>query len=463
MPSGSPGGNLVVDLFSPSVNRAYGTYTLPLAGIGTTMEIHSGTLLVNTLAPVPTDLVLRLYTTSHPNGMEVLIDRIEPFPTEAPNLSTQVTGSYENNFEAFDQVTGVVGAATINQQPVRSAFVLYDQLYLVKTNSFVAIRNVDGLEPVYWGTPRTISTVVGTPSIYGVTFSIDEPNAGEQWAIIAGEAGVFIFNGGDPIKLSEEIQSLWNQINWKYGHTLWVKNDVLNRRILIGVPLKTPNTWLPTGIIPDDSNPTTPNVVLALNYKLLNTAGQLASSVGVHPTFGGKVMATEFTRKWSIWSIKSPCAAFLTRADTTFPLFVGNSDATGKIYELVDDLAEDDGAAIDQRYITYGFPSDEQANAYNLGSVRKLFEFMTLLLDGTGSVQMTTYPNSLDSIYASDLLPNIDVPSAVNGDIEVPVNESGYRMFMRFRTDAVGESFQLSKITMSLRQDPYSPTRGRNN
>lgn len=463
VPAGTPGGNLVVDLFSPSVNRSYGTYTLDLSGVGTTMEIHDGTLLTAVLAPVPIDLQLRLYTTNHPNGMQVLVDRVEVFPTQEPNLDTQLTGSYENNYEAFDQVSGIIGCATINQQPARSAFVLYDQLFPVKTNSFLAIRNVDGLEPVYWGTPRTISTVVGTPSIYGVTSGIDTPNAGEQWAIIVGQAGCFIFNGGDPIKLSEEIQSLWNLINWKYGHTLWVINDVTNRRILIGVPLKTPNPWLPTGIIDDDDNPTTPNVVLELSYKQLNTAGQLASSVGIHPTYTGKLIATENTRKWSLWTIQAPCAAFVTRSDTTAPLFLGNSRGTGKIYKLVDDLGQDDGSAIDQRYITYGFPDAEQAQGLGLGPARKMYEFMTMILDGNGSVQMTTYPNSLDSVYTTDLLPNLTLPSSINGDIEIPVNESAYRLFLRFRTNAVDANFQLSKIALSLRQDPWSPVRGRNN
>jgi len=461
VPTGPTTGNLVVDLYSPAIDRAVGTFTLPLASLQSTMLIFSGTMLTTVLAPVPGDLLLRLYATTLLDGVQITVDRVEIFPTEEPNLSLQVTGSYVNNFEAFDQLTGVISGTVQNQQPIKSAFTLFDSLYLVKSSSLISTQDNGTTEPSGWQT-RTVSNAVGTPSIYGVTTGIDEPNSGEEWAIIAGQAGAFIFNGGQPIKLSEEIQSLWNQINWAYGHTLWVKNDIVNRRILFGVPLKTPNDWLPTGIIADDSNPTTPNVILALNYKQINTANELADRVGVHTSYAGRLIASDLTRKWSIWTVKAPCAAFVTRANTTTPLFLGNSDATGKIYDLVELQLDDDGVAIDQRYTTYGFVTPDQEQALQIGSVRKMYEYMTLLLDGAGSLQITVYPNTLDSPYSHDLLPNITLPGSVDGDTEVPVNETGSRLFMRFRTDAVGEGFQLSKMVVVLRQDPWSPVRGRN-
>lgn len=462
VPTGATTGQIVVDLFSASIGQALGTFTLQLSALATTMQIFTGTMLTTELAPVPNDLVLRLYATNILNGVQITVDRVEPFPTDGPDLNTIVTGSYINNFEAFDQITGVISGAVQNQQPIRSAFELFDVLYLVKTKSYVAIRNVDGLEPVFWGTPRTGSQAVGTPSIYGVTSGIDTPNAGEEWAIIAGEAGAFIFNGGEPIKLSEEIQQFWNQINWRYGHTLWVQNDIVNRRILFGVPVKTPNTWLPTGIIPDDSNPTTPNVVLELNYKQLTSAGALAHGEGVHPTYSGKLLSTDYTRKWSVWPISVPAAALITRSDTTSPIMFGNSKHTGKIYHLVAGQLNDDGAAIYQRYITYGFPSVEQEQALGIGGVRKTFEFMTAILDGAGSVSITALPNTLTTPYPSPLLPDITLPGSINGDTEVPMNVTGQRCFFDYLSNAVGSGFELSRMMVAMRQDPWSPIRGSN-
>lgn len=462
LPTGASTGQIVVDLFSNAIGNALGTFTLQFTSLGSTMAIFTGTLLTTTLAPVPNDLVLRLYATNILDGVQVTMDRIEVFPTQAPNLNTIVTGSYINNFEAFDQLTGVISGAVQNQQPIRSAFVLFDVMYLVKTKSFVAIRNVDGLEPVYWGTPRVVSNSVGTPSIYGVTSGIDTPNSGEEWAIIAGQAGAFIFNGGDPSSLSEEIQQLWNQINWAYGHTLWVVNDIKERRILIGVPLKTPNTWLPTGFVPDDSNPTTPNVILELSYKQLTSASALAEHVAVHPTYSGKLITTDYSRKWSIWPIAVPAAALISRSDNTAPIMFGNSSATGKIYHLVDGQLDDDGAAIHQKYRTYGFPSVEQEQALQIGSVRKVFGPMTAILDGAGSVAITAIPNTLDSPYATPLLPDIDLPGSIDGDTEIPMNITGNRIFLDFDSNAVGSGFELSRLLVAMRQDPWSPLRGSN-
>lgn len=463
-------GNIVIDLYSPALGRALGTYTLPLTSLKAGMTIFSGTLLTTVLAPVPTDLQIRLYATNIENGVSIGIDRIEPFPTEQPNLDRQVILSYAQNYEAFDRVTGIIDASVQNQQPIKSAFVLFDTLYLVKSQSIVAVNDNGSTEPSQW-TVRSISTAIGTTSIYGVTTGIDQPNSGEEWAIIAGRAGVFLFTGGEPIKISEDIQSLWDQINWAYGHTIWVTNDVANRRICIGVPLKTPNTWLPTGIIPDNSNPTTPNVVIALNYKQLNSASALADRPPVRTSYSGKLIATEIVRKWSIWTIQAPAAAFLSRADGTAPLFVGNSAYTGKVYELIDNIEEgsdtwlqDDGSPFAQIYTTSGFVKGEEGEGRQMGAQRFQFQYASMTLSGSGSLKLTAFPNSLESPFADVLLPNLAlVPnSQQDGDTEIPLNEVGSRLFIQFGAQCVGAAFYLQRLVMVMRQDAWSPVRGIN-
>ena len=455
IPSGPTTGNIVFDLYSPSLNTVFGAFTLDMSTVGTTIQIFTGTLLTNTLAPVPADLIFRLYATNVLNNAQIIFDRIEPFPTQQPNLSTQALGSYVENFEAFDRVTGVVDTASENQQTLRTGFTLYDTLYLVKTGSFVSTQDNGTTEPEGW-TLRLVSPVVGTPSIYGV-------DSGENWALIAGQLGLYYFDGGEPKPMTREIQSLWNVINWKYGHTTWVKNDIVNQRILVGVPLKTPNKWLPTGIIPDNANPTTPNVVLMLNYKQMADGAMVAEESAVHvSSFTGKLLASDVRRKWSIWSIQAPCAAFVTRADTTAPLMIGNSLQTGKIYQLVDGLQQDDGIAIDQRYITSPFVGTETEQALQLGSVRKLYEYMTANIVGSGQLFISTYPNSLDSPYTNTLIPLTLTNPLQNGDMEIPVNETASRLFLQFRTNAIGAGFDLSRFVMFMRNDPWSAVRGVN-
>ena len=468
VPTGAAGGNLVVDLFSPSFNKVFGSFTQALSAIATTMQIFTGTLLTTTFAPVPSDLVIRIYATNIPNGVTVLIDRIEPFPTETPNLNVQVIGSYSEEFEQFDRLTGVVKANQQNQQPVVSGFVLSGNFYLVKTGSIVAVTSNESTEPAFWNIPRTISQTVGAVGPYAVSLAIDTKNSGEEWAVIANQAGAFLFQGSQPIKLSEEIQQLWNMINWIVGFTLWVQNDIINRRILIGVPLKalqadgTVPTWFPPGLF-TDNNPQTPNAILELNYKQLNTANALASDVLIHRSYSGKLVASDIVRKWSIWTIKAPCAAFVQRLDTTTPLFLGNSDQNGKIFALIEGLLQDDGNPVDQIYATAGFMPTEAAEGMQLGVTRFTFEYATMVIDGSGTVTTTVYPNTVDSPYAHALLPDLTLPASTNGDVEMPINETGSRLFLIFSSNAIGSGFQLSRLIVMMTKDPWSPVRGVNN
>jgi hypothetical protein len=471
--SGAAGalGNLVVDLYSPSLGKALGTFNIQLSSMTSQMAIYTGTMLTKTLAPVPTDLMIRLYVTGLTANWTMTTDRIEPFPTEQPDLSGQIIGSYQGNFEAFDRINGVVLTNVQNQQPNKSAFTLFDTLYVVKTGSLVSTQDSKTTEPSQWSTPRVISNVVGTTSVYGVA-GVNDQDSGEEWAIIAGQPGAFVFNGGEPVKITEEIQELWNLINWKYGHTLWVTNDITNRRILIGVPMKTftvqngmnvQNPWLPVGLIPDNGNPTTPNLVIALNYKFLTTASELGGRAEIHvSSFGGKLLSVDMARKWNIWSIQSPCAGLIKRQDTTQQTFFGNSEGTAKIYQLTPGLLEDDGEAFWQLWTSHGFPTPEQEQGLQLGSVRKMFEFMSLILGGSGSLAINVFPDSITSPYGHALLPNINLPATTSGDTEVPLNETGNRLFVQFSCNAVGAGFALSRIVMPLRQDPFSPVRGIN-
>jgi hypothetical protein len=207
------------------------------------------------------------------------------------------------------------------------------------------------------------------------------------------------------------------------------------------------------------------NCVLDLNYKQLNTAGLLSEKIGVRTSYSARLIASEIVRKWSIWTVQAPCAAFLKRNDNTAPLFVGNSAHTGKIYELIENLLQDDGSAIYEAYRTYGFVTGEQGQGTGMGLVRYTYEMMILVVHGTGALTFTAYPNNVDASnpYVHTLNPPITLPSSVDGDIEVPMNESASRLFVMFSSNAVGAGYTLSRVVMLMQQDPWSPVRGRNN
>ena len=468
---GAPGGVLALQFWSPALQKEFGQFTIPFSSMTDDLVIYTGAMNAAGFAPVPPDLELHLFASDITNGITCTIDRIEVFPTLVPNLSGQVTLSYQGAFEQFDQISGVITTSVQNQQACVSGFTLFDSLYLVKTGSFISTKDNQQTEPSFWPVPKTISNSVGTPSVYGVTTGIDQANTGEEWALVAGYAGCYIFNGGEPVKLSEEIQQLWDFINWKYGYLLWIVNDILNRRILIGVPMNTSKTvgsktfvnpWVPTTVIPATSNASYVNCVLELNYKQLNTAGLLQEKIGVRTSYSAKLIASEITRKWSVWSVQAPCAAFLRRPDGSNPVFLGNSADTGKVYEMVDQLFEDDGNAIWQMYQTFGFVQGEAGQGLQMGMVRYNYDYMTLIMDGNGAITITVYPSNLTTSYSHTLLPDLVLPLQVNGDIEVPVNECGSRLFFMFSCDAVGSGFTLTRMVVAMHQDPWSPVRGGN-
>lgn len=454
-PSGSASGNLVVDLYSPGIGRQFGQFVVGLSSMSTVMQIFTGTILTSVFSNVPNDLVLRVYSTSIPNGGDIEIDRLEVFPTTQPVLLPNVWGSYVSAFEAVDQVTGNIDTSSINEQPVRAAFNLYDTLYFVKARSIVSTQDNGVTEPSQWNI-RTVSNSVGTLSINGVDYT--SLQTGEAYVVIAGRPGVYIFSGGEPIPIHREIQQIWNAINWNAESSLWVRNDIVNQRLYIGIPLPTPNEWLPNA--PVNASPTTPNVILMCNYKELNTGGEIASRPGVHDSaFTGHLLSLDIVRKWSLWQITSPYADFILRSTSQTPLALGNSQGNGKVYTLQEGGGSDDGAAVNELYTTYAFIDSMTAEQIGLGSLRHLYAYMVARLSGSGNLSVTTLPNSVDSTEANTLLPVV-LTSPEQEDMELPLNETASRLYLQFSTNAAGAQFSLSGIQVVVGNDPWSQVTG---
>lgn len=451
-PTGAASGDLVIDLYSPGLGQIWGKYSIALSSLASRMQILTGELLseASAFAQVPTDLQIRLYAANIPNNVTVLVDRIEPFPTEMPVLTTQMRASYAENFEAFDGVTGNLGVASENQQAIRAAFVLYDQLYVVKENSLYKTSDNGITEPSGW-TIREVSNRVGTPSIYGV-------DSGEGWALVASQYGLYVFAGGEPVKIMQEIAPLWQAINWSAGESIWVRNDVAQRKIYVGVPISTPNQWMPD--FEENASPAAPNVVLMCSYQELMTASALIGESSVRQTFMGDLKTYSLGRKWSAWSISANYADFITRADATAPLFFCGDTGTGKIYQQLAGNYADDGEAMHFEYMTYGFVKEQEAQALGLGHHVMMATYASMTVVGAGNLDVTIYPDSPSSPYGDilDPLPLDNPPSY--GDTEFPLNERGYRFFVDLSLDGPGEWCELSRVVMALKADPWMPVKG---
>jgi len=71
-----------------------------------------------------------------------------------------------------------------------------ERLYFVKEHSLYVTQDDGTNEPSLWAIAE-VSRKVGTPSVRGV-------GIGEDWVVIAHRTGLYIFSGGEPIKISQE-------------------------------------------------------------------------------------------------------------------------------------------------------------------------------------------------------------------------------------------------------------------
>ena len=436
-------GTLHIHLFSTS--GGINTTGLQLTATQlTTSYVEYIAELSAPLTTIPSDLVLRVYADGTPNqNGQFYVDCIEIFPTAQPVNASLVRASRVEDPESYDGIDGLLSIAENNGQAIRAAFKLRERLYFVKEHSLHVTQDDGTNEPSLW-TIAEVSRKLGTPSVRGV-------GMGEDWVVIAHRTGLYIFNGGEPIKISQEIQPTWNQINWQYGHTLWVTVDTKERRIFVGAPLGTA---------------TSPSKILMLDYRDLDDAEDISGRPPINITYTGRKTATDKTRKWSPWTIAANSCALLERTNGTAVVAlgggtpgVGGGGATGKIYQLSDTQFSDDGTAIPSYYTTHYFPERPVEQSLGLGAHRKLFSYLTLFVEGAGNLSLTSFTDSSSAPQAQQPLP-LSSPSLK--DLELPINILGERVAFQVSTNQSGAWFKLQKFTPSVRPDPWAPVRGWN-
>lgn len=420
----------------------------------------------NGLPTVPSTLQIALGVLNIAIGAGIEVDRIEMFPTNRPVDTTTIWTSYAGKFESVDINSGSLGVGAENNQPATGAFEVLEQLYIEKTRSLQVTQDSPNYEPNNWQV-RQASDRAGAVG----------PNAfdeGEEFTISASRNGVYYFDGGKPQPILRELQStakglnLWEYINWDAGSKIWIRNDLNNRRLMIGIPLITPNPWLP---LASASTPTSPNVVLMCNYTGCPTGAELAESGEVHVTMFGDLKALDMRRKWSLWQIACPVAEFVPRQDTfTDPLFLCNGTGTSKIYQLVPGAADgsgqndDDGQPISWSYTTFGFVKSKAGQQVpGLGALRKIAYYMTATMEGLGQVACKLYSNSLGALPQNTF--TIPLPFTLTSpqqrDQERVLEFGGQRIFIEFKAMGSGGYCECGPVTLDMEADKTSPHTGR--
>ena len=258
-------------------------------------------------------------------------------------------------------------------------------------------------------------------------------DVGDDFAVIAGRDGLYLFTGGEPQKLSQEIQPLWDSINWAAGSSIWVKVDQQAKRILVGVPIGAAAQ---------------PSLVLALDYRD-------GFDAPVHTTLSGTIRAHPQSRKWTRWNIFANSCGIIERSDGTAKVFFGNNVANGKIYQLTPGQFSDDGVAIPSYYSTAFLAGADIGNVPPVG--RQLFGYLELNVAGAGSLSVIANPQG--SVNPVSLRALALVNPAPH-DTEITTRIYSERVSYKLATGAIGNWFTLSRLTPWLRPAPYSLVRG---
>lgn len=430
-----------------SVSGGFTTAGIALAWNALTQSygVYTGNLTAG-LANIPADLVLQVYVDGTPNNTAIFsIKAIDIYPTAVPTNASNVRGSgtgdaINGTAESYDFSTGLITISENNGQGIRSAFKLRERLYFVKEGSFYVTQD-DGInEPSKWQLDE-VSGRVGTPSINGVGGSYSQ-NAGEDWVVIAHRTGLYLFWGGEPVKICPEIQPTWDTINWQYGQTLSVAVDTRKRRIYICAPF---------------GNSTVPNETLVLDYHDVGGAEQIASMEPVKLSFSGRKIVSDKARKWCPWTVSANCVAQIEQANGTSLVYFGSNDGTGHINLLDENALNDNGANIPSYYTTAAFPELSVEEPLKLRAHRKLFTYLTVYAVGSGSLGVTSYPSTLSNAIA---LNPFTLSNPKVGDMEMGLNFSIERAFFKFSSGGLNQFFSLMRCCVCLKPEPWSQVRG---
>lgn len=405
-------GAFIVELFSATAGSMC-KFTGLAAGTSVDGSWITGSMIGMTPATIPTDAVLRVYMNNVSSGLSITIDELELIYAENPYIDTTCRLSYVNNPEAFDGVTGNLGADS-DPTPLRTFVTLRDNLYFHTSGGLHYTADNASGEPSTW----TVRTIPGVGAI-----SIRATDSGEDWFITASQGGPYVFAGGDLYKAGQEIQSLWASINPAVSQLVWVKNDIINRRCYLGVPTGTA---------------TAPSLVLPLDYRELNTAYDVASNGPVHISYSGKMISSDLTRKWTRWNIKANFGEILNRGGGISQMCFGAGNAQtpgaavgfGNVYYLDPTLlTDDDYGEMFPYYVTYAFINHEAEVALGTGCHRKLYGYLTMFVSGTGQMTVIPLVDALTNAWPQTATyPLIQQPSF---DLEWGLNVLGERCFFK--------------------------------
>jgi hypothetical protein len=397
---------------------------------------------------IPVDMKLSLSGTG--GG---LLDEMSIIFQENPYLDRVLFGSYVDNPEGFDGISGKFGPVE-DTHKIMNIAVIRGTLYMLTRDPAGRLHstvNNGTTEPAGW-TVTEVATMCGSLSTFGLTVSQaddDTGAGGEQWFSWASQTGARIFGGDQPWKITQEIQVPgahqfgWSDIMLDAAPSIWALNDPTQRRIYYG---------LPCGEVGSPALPASaPTVIFVLDYKDLDTAYEIAQASPYRSS--GRAMQAPYTaRKWTQWHRPMNSAAIMVRSSGSpetnlqVPVFMGGNGLApntaagfGNCYTLASQCSDDDYGQFFPDYTTYFWANHELEAALGLGGQRKLLQFFQFVAQipqespsTTGHVLVTIYRNSLANPWPISF--NRNLKHDQEFDIETPGgNPEAQRFAIRFQ------------------------------
>jgi len=445
-------GNLVAELYTAGSGGVISSASIPISSFvpgGFNSEIvNTSAFSLATPSVIPSDLVLRVSVQGATASNAFYLKNLEIIYAANPYINDIAIMSYVNAPEQFDGLTGTIGPAS-DPTPIYACSILKDVMRIKTAQGLHTTQDNGTSEPSGWTvstfnrTVGVLSTRSGDPGMFG------SGDTAEDWDLTASRGGLYIDFAGDLYKISQEMQPLWDSINWPYAWTIWIKNDAITRRIYVG---------LPTG------SATTPNVIAVMDYRELDAAFQISTSSPVHISFTGKMISSDLTRKWTRWNIPANCGEILDVSGTGLTT-QGRQFCIGYLadsyYFDPAKLTDDDLGQIHPYYTTYAFLNHEAEVALGTGVHRKLYRYLTMFASGLGNLTVIPYVDALTNAWTAT--PAFTLQSTPYYDIEWGLNVTGERCFFKIASAPItgtDNSFKINKMVVSVQASPYDLVRG---
>lgn len=285
-------------------------------------------------------------TAALPNGEWFELDWLDIHEQGTPYQRSALFISTPGRPERID---GVISVSPDDGQEIRGAFVLRGNLYVVKERSIHYTKDT-GDVPSTWRVDQ-ISSTIGTHSVNCAV-------VGDSYAVIANSNGVYIFDGAEPKKISQEIDDTWRANTGDLDG--WIVVDSEYNRIFVKNGLYTYVCNVFEGFEPGTSN-------------------------GGHG------------RKWTLWehngdSANQPVTGLrAVRDDGTMAIFIGRQMTANNdvLNSQAATFSASPGTTADPWYHTLGLPS---ASATGLADP----------LGGTGAISFTYLGGAHDLMVSGD-------------------------------------------------------------